>query len=203
VKTVSDPIEFYFDFSSPYGYFGATRISQLAAKYGRALVWRPILLGVVFKVTGSGPLPSLPLKGEYAKRDMSRCARFLGIPFKFPDPFPISTQAPARAIYWLEQRAPQRIEAAVLALYRGYFVDGRDIASPETTADVLAGLDQDRTKVLAAVGEPALKERLRNETETAIQRGVFGSPYVFVDGEPFWGHDRLDQIEAWLKSGGF
>jgi 2-hydroxychromene-2-carboxylate isomerase len=203
VKTVSDPIEFYFDFSSPYGFFGATRIPTLAARYGRALVWRPILLGAVFKVTGGGPLPSLPLKGSYSKLDMSRCARFLGIPFKFPDPFPISTQAPARAVYWLEQHAPEQIEAAVLALYRAYFVDGRDISSPDTTADVLARLGQDPAKVLAAVGEPALKQRLRNETETAIQRGVFGSPYVFIDGEPFWGHDRLDQVERWMETGGF
>ena len=200
---MSDPIEFYFDFSSPYGYFGATRISQLAAMHGRGLVWRPFLLGAVFKVTGSGPLPSLPLKGPYSKHDMSRSARFLGVPFNFPDPFPISTQAPARAIYWLEQQAPERIEVAVLALYRAYFVDGRDISSPQTTADVPASLGLNPAKVLAAVGEPALKERLRTETQTAIERGVFGSPYVFIGGEPFWGHDRLDQIERWLETGGF
>jgi 2-hydroxychromene-2-carboxylate isomerase len=200
---VADPIEFYFDFSSPYGYLAATRISQLAATYGRGLVWRPVLLGVVFKVTGSGPLPSLPLKGPYSKRDMSRSARFAGVPFNFPDPFPISTQAPARAIYWLEQQAPERVETAVLALYRGYFVDGRDISSPETTAEVLSTLGWDRAEVLHAVGDPAVKDRLRGETQIAIERGVFGSPYVFVDGEPFWGHDRLDQIERWLRTGGF
>jgi 2-hydroxychromene-2-carboxylate isomerase len=197
------PIEFYFDFSSPFGYLAATRIAPLAAQYGRSVVWRPFLLGAVFKVTGSGPLPSLPLKGPYSKRDMPRSARFLGVPFNFPDPFPISTQAPARAIYWVEEHAPERIEGAVLALYRAYFVDGRDISSPETTADVLASLGLDRAQILAAVGEPALKERLRNETQNAIDRGVFGSPYVVVDGEPFWGHDRLDQIERWPKTGGF
>jgi len=200
---MSDPVEFYFDFSSPYGYLAATRISQLAGKYGRGVAWKPILLGAVFKVTGSGPLPSLPLKGPYSKRDMERSARFLAVPFKLPDPFPVSTQAPARAIYWLEQKAPGRIEACVLALYRAYFVDGRDISSPDTTADVLASLGLDRAEALAAIGEPAIKERLRSATQTAIERGVFGSPYIFVDGEPFWGSDRLDQVERWLKSGGF
>jgi 2-hydroxychromene-2-carboxylate isomerase len=197
------PIEFYFDFSSPYGYFAATRISTLAANYGRGVLWRPLLLGVVFKVTGGGPLPSLPLKGPYSTRDMARTARFLGIPFNLPDPFPISTQAPARAVYWLEQEAPDQIERAALTLYRGYFVDGRDISSPETTADVLATLGHARAKVLAALGEPAIKERLKRETQTAIDRGAFGSPYVIVDGEPFWGHDRLDQVERWLATGGF
>ena len=197
------PIDFYFDFSSPYGYFAATRVSELAAKYGRGVVWRPLLLGVVFKVTGSGPLPSLPLKGPYSTRDMARTARFLGIQFKLPDPFPVSTQAPARAVYWLQQQAPNQIEPAVLALYRAYFVDGRDISSPEITADVLATLRHDRAKVLSALGDPAIKERLKQETQAGIDRGAFGSPYIIVDGEPFWGNDRLDQVERWLATGGF
>jgi len=200
---MSDPVEFYFDFSSPYGYLAATRISQLAGKFGRGVEWKPILLGAVFKVTGSGPLPSLPLKGPYSTRDMARTARFLGVPFNLPDPFPVSTQAPARAIYWLERKAPERIEACVLALYRAYFVDGRDISSPDTAADVLASLGLDRAETLAAIGEQGIKDRLRSATQTAIEHGVFGSPYIFVDGEPFWGSDRLDQVERWLRSGGF
>jgi 2-hydroxychromene-2-carboxylate isomerase len=198
-----NPIEFYFDFASPYGYIAAMGIGELAAKYGRNVTWRPILLGVVFKVTGSGPLPSLPLKGTYSIRDMPRSARFLGIPLNFPTTFPIATQTPARAVYWIEQHAPEQVEKAVAALYRAYFVDNRDISSTETTADVLAAAGFDRSQILAAVAEPAIKERLRHETQTAIERGVFGSPYVFVDSEPFWGHDRFDQIERWLRDGGF
>ena len=197
------PIDFYFDFSSPYGYFAATRISALAKKYGRTVGWRPMLLGAVFKITGSGPLPTLPLKGPYSKRDMLRTARYLDIPFNFPDPFPIATQAPARAVCWLEQQAPQQIEAAVLALYRAYFVDGKDISSPEVTAEVLAPLGFEPARVVAALGDPAIKDRLKQQTTAAIDRGVFGSPYIFVDDEPFWGNDRLDQVERWLAQGGF
>lgn len=200
---MAKPIEFYFDFSSPYGYIAAMRVGDLARKYAREVTWRPFLLGAVFKVTGSGPLPSLPLKGGYALRDMPRSARFAGVAFKFPSTFPIATQAPARAIYWVEQNAPEKLEAAVTALYRAYFVDDRDISSPETTADVLAAAGFDRNQILSAVGEPAIKERLRAETQKAIEREVFGSPYFFIDGEPFWGNDRFDQIERWLRDGAF
>src|SRR5512134_695326 len=111
-------LDFYYDFSSPYGYFAATKISAVAAKHGYSVNWRPILLGAVFKVTGSGPLPSLPLKGPYGLRDMARTARFHGIPYGFPTPFPIPTQAPARIVYWLKGSAPEEVGAATLALYR-------------------------------------------------------------------------------------
>src|SRR5574342_287122 len=93
--SMSAPIEFYFDFSSPYGYLATTRIDAVAARFGREALWRPILLGVAFKVTGSQPLPSLPLKGDYAKRDMARFARLWNVPFRIPTKFPIATHAPA------------------------------------------------------------------------------------------------------------
>ncbi len=197
------PIQFYFDFASPFGYMAATRISSLAAKHGRSVEWKPILLGVVFKVTGGVPLPSAPLKGEYSKRDMERCARLHGIPFKMPSKFPIASQAPARAIYWLEPQGSARQEEAALALYRAYMVDDRDISSPDITADVAASIGLDRQKALDVIADPVMKERLKTETETAIQRGVFGSPYMIVDDEPFWGADRMEHVDKWLATGGW
>lgn len=179
------PIEFYFDFSSPYGYFASTRIDGLAARHGRTVNWHPILLGAVFKVTGGQPLPSLPLKGDYARRDIERCARLLGIPFRVPSRFPVATQAPARAVY------------------RAYFVEDRDIASPEVTADIAAALGVAREPLLAALDDPAVKEKLKRETDTAMERGVFGSPFLIVDGEPFWGMDRFEQAEKWMATGGW
>src|SRR5512134_3771445 len=101
---MSSPIEFYFDFSSPYGYLASTRIDAIAARFGRETVWRPILLGAVFRVTGGKPLPMLPLKGDYAARDTARFARLWGVPFRLPGKFPIATQAAARAFYWVAGR---------------------------------------------------------------------------------------------------
>ena len=200
---MSNPIDFYFDYSSPYGYIAALKIDELAAKYGRSVSWKPILLGAVFKVTGAQPLPTLPLKGDYAKRDIARSARFHGIAFNYPSKFPIATQAPARASYWMNDRDLVMARKLAQTLYRAYFVDDRDISSPEVTADVAATLGLKRDEVLAAINDPAVKERLKNEVDAAIKRGVFGSPYIVIDGEPFWGIDRFDQIERWLKTGGW
>lgn len=198
-----DPLDFYFDYSSPYGYIAALKIDDLAARYGRVVRWKPVLLGAVFKVTGGKPLPMLPLKGDYAMIDVARSARFHGLPYRQPSKFPIAGQAPSRAFYWLDDRDPVRAHELARALYHAYFVEDRDISSPETTADIAATLGLDRNAVLAAIGSEALKQRLRQETEAAIARGVFGSPYFVVDGEPFWGADRLDQIGRWLATGPF
>ena len=198
-----NPIDFYFDYSSPYGYFAGMKIDDLAARHGRGVTWKPILLGAVFKVTGAQPLPMLPLKGDYAKRDFARSARFLGIPFKYPSRFPIASQAPARAFYWMNERDPALARNLAKVLYQAYFAEDRDISGPETTADVAATLGLKRDEVLAAINDPAVKDRLRNEVDAAIKLGVFGSPYIVVDGEPFWGVDRFDQIERRLGTGPF
>ncbi|MCC6197683.1 MAG: DsbA family protein, partial [Burkholderiales bacterium] len=100
------PIDFYFDFSSPYGYLAAQKIDALADNHGRGVDWHPILLGVVFKQTGAAPLTGVPVKGPYAKRDFARSARFHGIGFNMPPVFPIPAQAPSRVMLWAKARDP-------------------------------------------------------------------------------------------------
>ena len=198
---MSDPIDFYFDFSSPYGYFAAARIDALAAKHGRSVTWRPLLLGAVFKVNGQQPLPNIPLKGSYAKHDMLRSARWFELPFKIPAKFPINTIAPCRAFYWVHVQDAALAKQFALALYHAYFAEDRDISNPDVTAHVAAKLGIDKNALATALNDTALKERTRNEVDAAIERGVFGSPYIVIDGEPFWGADRLDQVERWLEKG--
>jgi 2-hydroxychromene-2-carboxylate isomerase len=200
---MSQPLDFYFDFSSPYGYIGAEKIDALAARYGRTVNWHPILLGAVFKVTGGQPLPLIPLKKDYARKDILRSARYYGIPLNTPSKFPIAGQAPSRAFYWAEEKDPAAAKRLALALYRAFFIDDRDISSPDVAAEVAAAQGYSRAEVLAAIGAGPLKERLRKETEDAIALGVFGSPYIIVDGEPFWGVDRLEHLERWLAKGPF
>jgi 2-hydroxychromene-2-carboxylate isomerase len=211
---MSAPIAFHFDFSSPYGYMGAEKIEALAARHGREVDWHPMLLGVAFRTTGSQPLTTIPLKGDYTKHDVARSARFHRIALQMPAKFPIATQAPARIVLWQRERDRSSCGALVKGLYRAYFVDNRDIGVPDVAADVAAAAGLDRDAARAVVDEPVWKDALRREVESAMAKGVFGSPFVFVPrseaasggddpGEPFWGIDRFDQIERWLAEGGF
>ena len=200
---MSNPIDFYFDFSSPYGYFAAAKIEDIAARHGRTVTWRPILLGAVFKVTGMQPLANYPLKSDYMKHDLERTARLLNVPFRLPSKFPIGTTAAARAFYHLNNRDPALAKRLALALYVAYFADDVDISSPESTVEIAAHAGVDKEEMKAALNDPAVKDRVRHEVDAAVSLGVFGSPYIVVDGEPFWGSDRLDQVEKWLSTGGW
>ena len=91
--------------------------------------------------------------------------------------------------------------------YRAYFVDDRDISDAEVAAEVAAGVATpagvDRAAARAAMDDPQVKDAFRRDVDEALARGVFGSPYIVVDGEPFWGADRLEQVDRWLATGGF
>ena len=190
---MSKPIDFYFDFSSPYGYLASQKIEALAAKHGRGVTWRPMLLGAAFKVSGVQPLVNVPLKGEYSKRDFLRSARFYEVPFRAPDPFPISTLHACRAFYATGDSA-QALRLAK-ALYKAYFVDNVNIGEAENVLKIAGhlGLKPD-------LNDQSIKDKTRAEVEAAIAKGVFGSPYIVVDGEPFWGMDRFEQLDRWMKA---
>jgi 2-hydroxychromene-2-carboxylate isomerase len=198
------PLDFYFDFSSPYGYLMSEKIDTVAARYGRKVRWHPILLGVIYRELGGAPLTlQNPAKAAYSLLDFERSARFMGIPYRHPELFPLATQAAARAYYWLHGRDCGLARQFGHAAYRALFVDNRDISAPDTVLDLAADLGIDRAELAAALQGPELKARLKDECEAALKAGVFGSPYVLIDGQPFFGADRLPQIEHWLASGGF
>jgi 2-hydroxychromene-2-carboxylate isomerase len=197
------PVEFYFDFSSPYGYLASEKIEALAARHGRSVDWHPILLGVVFKQTGAVPLTNVPLKGDYSRRDMARSARFHGIGFRMPSTFPIATQAPARIVLWATERDSGLVAKTVHSLYRAFFVDDIDISNADAAAAVAGSCGADATAARTAVDDPVIKDALKRENEQAMAKGVFGSPFFIVDGEPFWGLDHLDQVDRWLATGGW
>jgi len=198
-----EPIDFYFEFSSPYGYIASRLVDDLEKRVGRPVTWRPMLLGPVFKITGQPPLVEIPLKGDYAKRDFARSARLHKVPYRHPEKFPIGTVAGLRAFYWLHDRDPRLAQSFAQSLYGAYFEEGRDIGSPAVVLEVAKAGGADTAALATALEDPALKDRAKREVEAAIAKGVFGSPYFVVDGEPFWGVDRMPMLEDWIRSGGW
>lgn len=200
---MASPIDFYFDYSSPYGYLAAQRIETVAAEHGREVVWHPFMLGVVMKTTRAEPLLNIPMKGDYARRDVARSARLFEIPLALPEPFPFPSVAACRATYWLAESDPKAAVALAKALYDRAFGQGRSIREGPEVVAVAAELGHDEERVSAALRDPAVKELLRTRIDAAVEKGVFGSPYFIVDGEPFWGYDRLEDVGMWLDTGGW
>ncbi|MFZ2628944.1 MAG: 2-hydroxychromene-2-carboxylate isomerase [Rugosibacter sp.] len=200
---MANPIEFFFDFSSPYSYIAAEKIDALAEKYQGTVNWRPILIGAIFQKTNAVPLVHLPLKGDYSLRDFPRSARFHGLPFNMPEKFPLPTQSAARAYYWIAERDLDKAHAFARAVFQALFVADRDISDLAVVLEIAAQLGIDSDDLSQAVASPEIKERLKNETENAFTQGVFGAPFFIIDKEPFWGSDRLPQVEHWLATGGF
>ncbi|HUN91392.1 MAG TPA: 2-hydroxychromene-2-carboxylate isomerase [Burkholderiaceae bacterium] len=196
-------IEFYFDFSSPYSYVAANLIEGIADKHRATLAWRPVLLGVAFKASGQRPLVEIPVKGDYSRRDFERTARFHGLAFRYPTTFPISTVNTARAVLWLQAQGSAKTATFIRRAMRAYYVEDRAINDPATIAELASELGIDAAAVSAGIQDGAIKDKLKADVDEAIARGVFGAPFIFVDGEPFWGHDRLPQVERWLATGPF
>ena len=198
-----DPIEFYFDFSSPYAYFAADKIDELAAGFEREVTWKPIMLGVAMKATGNRPLAHQPVKGEYCVQDWARLARFQDLPWSMPSPFPITTLAPARAFYWLWDQDADLAKRFGVACFKAYFGDNVDISDVDAAARVGEKEGIDPASLKAACADENNKQRRKDETQASMEKGVFGSPFFIVDGEPFWGADRLWMMKRWMKSGGW
>ena len=197
------PIDFYFEFSSPYGYIASQLAEDFEKRVGRPVTWRPMLLGPVFKITGQAALIDIPMKGEYSRKDFARSARLHKVPYKHPDRFPIGTVAALRAFYWVNDRDPARARELAKKLFAAYFAEGTDISAPAAVAQVAKSVGIDAAALAAALEDPALKERAKREVDAAIAAGVFGSPFFVVDGEAFWGVDRMPMLEDWIRTGGW
>jgi 2-hydroxychromene-2-carboxylate isomerase len=195
------PIEFWFDFASGYAYFASLEIEALAERHGRSVLWRPFTLGAAFKVTGAQGLSRTPLKGEYARRDWQRLARLKGVVFKLPERHPKVGLPAIRAFYHIDRVDPPTAARLAKQIITGYFRDDLDTDNPNAIAEVASPLGIDRDAVLAGINDPEVKAIARQHGEAAVARGVFGSPWIFVDGEPFWGSDRFAMVERWLSTG--
>lgn len=193
-------VDFFFDVGSPYSYLAATQLDGLTARTGAAVRWRPFLLGGVFKATGNEMPARVPAKARYMVADLERWASHYDQPFRFPTRFPLNTLRPQRALTAVAMADEGAVRAFALALFRGYWVDDRDISADDEIRSIAHGCDLDGDHVVAATGDPAVKDRLRAETDDAVARGAFGAPTFFLGATMYWGNDRLLLLEQDLAS---
>ena len=194
-------VDFFFDLGSPASYLAWTQLPGLCARQGATLRYQPMLLGGVFQATGNASPAMIPAKGRYMFTDLARFAERYGVPFGLPPGFPVNTLTLMRGLTGTRLRSPERFEALLAVLFNGLWVARRNLSDSTVLDETLsqAGFDPQAFHALAADGE--VKAALKQATDQAVQRGVFGAPTCFVGDAMFFGQDRLDFVEAALGQG--
>jgi 2-hydroxychromene-2-carboxylate isomerase len=191
---MSKTVEFFYDFGSPASYIAFKRLPAVAAERGAQVVWRPMLLGGVFKAAGNASPVSVPAKGKWMMGDLQRWAAKFGVPFSFNPFFPINTLALMRGATGLQMRQPADFGRYNEVIFDALWRAPRNLGDSAVLAGVLAANGFDPEAFSALVADPEVKARLVATTEEAVQRGVFGAPTFFVGGEMHFGQDRLDFV---------
>lgn len=197
---MSKTVEFFFDLGSPATYLAYTQLPKICAQTDSQLIYKPMLLGGVFKATGNASPVTIPAKGRYMFQDLDRYAKRYGVPLKFNPHFPINTLMLMRAVTGMQLSHPERFQAFIDCLFHALWVEGRSLDDPATVAAVLTQNVFDPNEVLALTADENVKAALKKNTEEAVQRGVFGAPSMFVGNQLFFGQDRLDFVLEALRA---
>ena len=185
-------LEFWFEFASNYSYLSVMRVGELANELGVRIVWKPFLLGPIFQSFGwtSSPFVLQKEKGNYVWQDMVRQCRKYGLPWKKPSNFPRNGVLPVRiALLAADQPWVSAFNQRVMLLN---FAEDREINDRDAIHSILRDLDLPADELIEQALSDANKLALRAQTEEAQRRGIFGAPTFFVNGEMFWGNDRLE-----------
>lgn len=192
-------VEFFFDVGSPFSHIAWCALPEIAARNGAEIVWRPILIGGIFKATGNSSPATVPAKWVYSSIDLQRWADHYGIAFKMNPHFPINTLPLMRGATAMLMRGPEQLERYLDVIYPAMFEQPVNLGNVQEIGKVLARAGIDPQELLAEIGTDAVKDKLRADTEEAVARGVFGAPTFFVGKDMFWGQDRLMFVEQALK----
>ena len=195
---MSKSVEFFFDVGSPTVYLAATQLSKIAGRHGAPVLWRPFLLGGVFKATGNVSPATVPAKSRYMGDDLERFARRYKVPFLFNPFFPVNTLALMRGAVAYQQQG--RLDQYIEAIFSAMWVTGKNMNEPTIVAEVLDTIGIEAQEFLVAIAAQDVKDKLKSNTEEAVERGAFGAPTFFVGDEMFFGQDRLDFVEAALAA---
>lgn len=192
--------DYYFDFGSLASYLAHTQLEKIKADTGASPVYLPMLLGAVFKATGNASPVSVPAKGKYIFVDFKRFADSYGVPLNTNPHFPIITTTLMRMLTGLQMHADPRMHEFMDVIFKAIWVDALNMNDPDIVAGVLSQAKFDPLELLELANDQATKDRLKDVTTQAVERGVFGAPTFFVGDQMFWGQDRMEQVKAALKS---
>jgi 2-hydroxychromene-2-carboxylate isomerase len=184
---------FTFDLGSPYAWLAAERVD---AVLGEPVTWEPVSLGAIFKCTGrSSWAMGDPQRRASGMAEIERRARARGLgPMVWPDPWPTHYLLAMRAATFADTVG--EVRAFALAAFRLAFLEGRDLAVAAHVAEAAARAGLDPEETLAAAQDQRIKDRLRERTDAALERGVFGVPTFAAGDDLLWGDDRLDELGA-------
>ncbi len=191
-------VECFFDVGSPTSYLAWTQLPRIAVEAGASVLWRPILLGGVFKATGNASPVSVPAKGRWMHDDIRLWADRYGVPFRFNPHFPINTLTLMRGATAMQLRRPRDFDRYLFAVQHAMWVEPKNLGEPTVLAATLTAAGFDADDVVAMVSDPEVKARLIATTDEAVARGVFGAPTFFVGERMFFGQDRLDFVREAL-----
>jgi 2-hydroxychromene-2-carboxylate isomerase len=191
-------LEFFFDFTSPYTYLAAELLVKDPKYAGVEITWTPILLGGLFKSVGNRAPAEVPAKGVYMLNDLNRLSKHWNIDFNFPPDFPVLTLLALRGSMGLKQHGSPKFQEYNMAMFRAYWVHGRNLSNPVVWAQIVTeiGLDSDALKALAELDQ--VKEAVKASTNRAAEIGLFGVPSFLVNNELYWGVDRLFLVDEAL-----
>ncbi|HXU71410.1 MAG TPA: 2-hydroxychromene-2-carboxylate isomerase [Polyangia bacterium] len=188
-------LEFFFDLSSPYSYLASTQVGPIADRTGATVVWKPMVLGALFKAVGNEMPARVPHKARWMGNDLQRWADHYGVPWRWSSHFPTNAIKAMRLVLVDDDKAA----AVALAGFAAMWTEDRDITAETELRRIAERGGLDPATALAAIENPAIKDRLRANTDEAIARGAFGAPTLFIGDEMHWGNDRLHFVEAALR----
>lgn len=191
-------VEFYYDLSSPYSYLASTRIEGICEKHGAELDWKPFLLGGAYKESGNRAPLEVPNKKAYMVEDLTNWAKYYGVPFNFPELFPLNSVKPMRGA--LAAKEMGKVAEYTHKLFALYMIDGKDLNQDDLLKNAVGELGMDADRFIKRIGEQGIKDNLRKETDELVRRGGFGAPTIFIGERMFWGNDRLLLVEEYLRN---
>lgn len=188
-------VEFIFDFASAYTYLAYHQLPKVAKARNAEIVWRPILLGGVFQATGNRSPAEVPAKGRYSILDLRRWAKVYNVRMAMNPHFPINSLPLMRGAVAMQLRSDEEFQRYLAAIFRAMFEIPRNLNLPDEVGAVLKENGFDPELFLRLVSDPAVKDKLKENTANAVERGVFGAPTFFVGDQMFWGQDRLQFVD--------